>query len=398
MPPKKKPQMTDEERSAMVAKMQADLEDFVAEKSKAHRKKKESEPEDTRSIDEIAEDIMKHPFFMKEIDYSKPLPPEVEGLMQLKYESEDPTMRADSYRDDGNEEFKKKNYPLAIDNYTEGIKSKSPDAELNAVLYTNRAAAQFHLRNYRSSFTDCIYARKFKPDHMKAVIRGAQCCFEMKKFADSVRWCDAVLMMEPDHAVILQLRTKADKAEREKVRDERRQAAKERKEEEAERSLLKTIQGKGIKVHTMKVSEDSKIDPLLLTALETHNPTGAKVHINNGGQLVWPVIFFYPEYAECDFISGFEEQANFWDHLCHMFSSEAPPATWDVENKYKAENIEIFFENKDDEKLYRVSPQSLLLDALRHKKYLLYAGTPGFIMVVKGSKFAHDFISRYRNH
>ena len=34
---------------------------------------------------------MKHPFFMKEIDYSKPLPPEVEGLMQLKYESEDPT-------------------------------------------------------------------------------------------------------------------------------------------------------------------------------------------------------------------------------------------------------------------------------------------------------------------
>ena len=59
----------------------------------------------------------------------------------------------------------------------------------------------------------------------------------------------------------------------------------------------------------MKVSADTKIDPLLLTALETHNPTGAKVHINDGGQLVWPVIFFYPEYAECDFISGFEEQA-----------------------------------------------------------------------------------------
>ena len=51
----KKTKMTDEERSAMVAKMQADLEDFVAEKSKIHRKKKESEPEDDRSIDEIAE-------------------------------------------------------------------------------------------------------------------------------------------------------------------------------------------------------------------------------------------------------------------------------------------------------------------------------------------------------
>lgn len=55
--------------------------------------------------------------------------------------------RADSYRDDGNDQFKRKKYKIAIDNYTEGIKSRSPDAELNAILYTNRAAAQFHLGN-----------------------------------------------------------------------------------------------------------------------------------------------------------------------------------------------------------------------------------------------------------
>lgn len=55
--------------------------------------------------------------------------------------------RADSYRDDGNDQFKRKKYKIAIDNYTEGIKSRSPDAELNAILYTNRAAAQYHLGN-----------------------------------------------------------------------------------------------------------------------------------------------------------------------------------------------------------------------------------------------------------
>lgn len=53
--------------------------------------------------------------------------------------------RADSYRDDGNEQFKLKKYKIAIDNYTEGIKSRCPDAELNAILYANRAAAQFYL-------------------------------------------------------------------------------------------------------------------------------------------------------------------------------------------------------------------------------------------------------------
>ena len=56
--------------------------------------------------------------------------------------------RADSYRDDGNDQFKKKKYSIAIDNYTEGIKSKSPDAKLNAILYTNRAVAQYHLGKF----------------------------------------------------------------------------------------------------------------------------------------------------------------------------------------------------------------------------------------------------------
>lgn len=29
--------------------------------------------------------------------------------------------------------------------------------------------------NYRSSVKDCIIARKFKPDHMKAIVRGIYC-------------------------------------------------------------------------------------------------------------------------------------------------------------------------------------------------------------------------------
>ena len=58
--------------------------------------------------------------------------------------------RADSYREEGNDLFKKKDYRVAIENYTEGIKSKSPDRLQNAILYTNRAAAQYRLGNQRA--------------------------------------------------------------------------------------------------------------------------------------------------------------------------------------------------------------------------------------------------------
>ena len=55
------------------------------------------------------------------------------------------TGRAEAYKDDGNHEFQKKQYRIAVDNYTEGIKCICPDKLLNAILYTNRAAAHFRL-------------------------------------------------------------------------------------------------------------------------------------------------------------------------------------------------------------------------------------------------------------
>lgn len=56
---------------------------------------------------------------------------------------------ATSYKDDGNFNFKYKNYRLAIIAYTEGIKVKCKNFELNATLYNNRSAAHYFLKNFR---------------------------------------------------------------------------------------------------------------------------------------------------------------------------------------------------------------------------------------------------------
>lgn len=53
--------------------------------------------------------------------------------------------KARTYKDEGNDYFKEKNYKKAVVSYTEGLKKNCVDLELNAILYTNRAAAHFHL-------------------------------------------------------------------------------------------------------------------------------------------------------------------------------------------------------------------------------------------------------------
>lgn len=57
-----------------------------------------------------------------------------------------------SYKEDGNFNFKHKNYRLAIIAYTEAIKIKCGNADLEATLYNNRAAANYFLENYRYVF------------------------------------------------------------------------------------------------------------------------------------------------------------------------------------------------------------------------------------------------------
>lgn len=53
------------------------------------------------------------------------------------------------YKNEGNEYFREKDYKRAIVAYTEGLKKKCEDPELNAMLHTNRGAAQFYLGKER---------------------------------------------------------------------------------------------------------------------------------------------------------------------------------------------------------------------------------------------------------
>ncbi|XP_025110021.1 tetratricopeptide repeat protein 4-like [Pomacea canaliculata] len=374
----KKKSMTDEERTALVQRLQDDIEDFVAERSKKAQETG-AVGDDGKSVDDIIQELQNHPAFLKEVDWSKPLSPEMEALMAIKYESENPKARAESYREEGNELFKKKDYRTAIANYTEGIKSKSPDRLQNAVLYTNRAAAHYHLGNYRSAFNDCIYARKFKPDHMKAIIRGALCSDKMNKHADTISWCKAGLMLDSENKELLEIKLKAEKAKRLQERDERKQAFKDRKEDEATLKLLNVIKDRKIQLVSSTNRRNCSSFPKSADQLGPLHPSGASVRLDEKGCLHWPVLLLYPEYAQTDFIQNFCENSTFEDHLVQMFGPDTEPPPWDIEHEGS---------------LYPVSKYNTLLEVLQHKRYKVFRGTPSFIVIPMDSQFQQEFLQK----
>ena len=69
------------------------------------------------------------------------------------------------------------------------------DKELMSILYSNRAAAEYYLQNYRSSLRDCVFARKFNKNNYKAIIKGAECFLALKLYDDAMAWSDAALLI-----------------------------------------------------------------------------------------------------------------------------------------------------------------------------------------------------------
>uniref|UniRef100_A0A8C1KUM4 Prolyl-tRNA synthetase 2, mitochondrial n=1 Tax=Cyprinus carpio TaxID=7962 RepID=A0A8C1KUM4_CYPCA len=317
-----------------------------------------------------------------------------------------PEDKARALKDEGNEYFKEKNYKKAVVSYTEGLKKNCMDIELNAILYTNRAAAHFHLGNMRSALNDATAAKKLKPEHIKAIIRGAQCSVELRNYAGALQWCDEGLMLLPTDRKLQELRATADKQKRKADRDARKANVNAKKEQNDKEALLAAIKERGIKLLKTEPSqnrgsdrEDDDADggasralaDLELDGIGSQEATGARVYMDEQGVLHWPVLFLYPEHSQTDFISAFCENSSFMDHLAVMFGEELPP--WDVERKYQPQNLQRFLEDTDKGDLYRVDLEKSLLDILQHQKCSVKAGTPSFIVLVSGSPFSKQFLS-----
>ncbi|KAG7487735.1 hypothetical protein MATL_G00026680 [Megalops atlanticus] len=365
--------------------------------------------------DKWEEEFDKIPMFMKKApeEIDPKTHPELACLQSIIHDDDrPPEEQAKSLKDEGNEYFKEKNYKKAIVAYTEGLKKKCSDTDLNTILHTNRAASHFHLGNMRSALNDAVAAKKLKPDHLKALIRGAQCCMELRNYGDALQWCEEGLRVQPKDRKLQELRATADKLKRTMERDARKAKAKEKKDRCEREALLGAIQKRGIKLlkpeHPSKRSSDSEEDDegdcgtaaalagMDLDGLCSQEATGSRVFLDEHGTLHWPVLFLYPEHRQTDFISAFNESSSFTDHLTVMFGEELPP--WDIDRKYHPQNLELYFEDYETEQLHQVELETTLLKVLQHDRCFVKAGTPSFIVLVKGSAFCKEFLSEKKVH
>ena len=149
-------------------------------------------------------EMEKHPLFISKNPEPGKGGPLVDALTQLKYDPEfnSPVELMESYKADGNENFRIKKYRWAIENYTEGINiarrelsKKDITIELEvkvkiirlvATLYNNRATSHAYLENYRTSTNDAKLAYSLDPTNQKAILRVAKCLEALRKWSQLI--------------------------------------------------------------------------------------------------------------------------------------------------------------------------------------------------------------------
>ncbi|CAH2097726.1 unnamed protein product [Euphydryas editha] len=375
----KKASMTDEERLALCQKLDKELDEFIDSLEKKGY-------DDGWPEDRWEEEMDKHPFFMKTVPENGELSPLAEGLAKLKYDPEEntPLELANNYKEDGNFNFKHKNYRLAVLGYTEGIKVRCDNAEVNASLYNNRAAAHWFLKNYRSALYDSEKALTFDPGHNKARIRAAKAAFEGKKYDTCIEHCQKFLENNTDKEVS-ELLNKAKRSKMLKERDERKKNRTEIKKNEEKDELIKTIIQRGIKISKCDDEDDIDLSKLEPTLPGAHD---AIVYLEND-ILMWPILLLYPEYQLTDFIRGCPENAPLIKQLEQLF-----PAPWDEENKYKCSTINVYFEGYD-KMPHIVDPNKNLGEILVSRYFELKGGTAAFFILPRGSRVERNYIESH---
>ncbi|KAK6621470.1 hypothetical protein RUM44_001277 [Polyplax serrata] len=319
--------------------------------------------------DRWQEEMEKHPFFMTKLPEDGKLPPLLEGIQQLKYDENEntPLDLANSYKEDGNFNFKYKKYRMAIISYTEGIRKKCGVPDVEAQLYNNRAAAHFHLENYRSSLSDCQQALKFQPNYSKAKLRAAQCCAKLKLYDEALQYASDILEKEPNEPTALKIQSESKINKKIKERDARKQKLTDKKLQSELICLKSAIEKRKIKV---------EIEGDVMESLEF----SSEKPILQDGILHWPVFFLYPEYSMSDYIEQFNENATFFDHIVEMFSTPPP---WDSFAKYQINSLSLYYEGLDRSKLYPVDVHSTLSSILSNGEFVVRDWKPAFLIMVK---------------
>ncbi|GAM20346.1 hypothetical protein SAMD00019534_035210 [Acytostelium subglobosum LB1] len=313
-----------------------------------------------------------------------------------------PEELADSYKDQGNERFQLSNAKTttkkderdryrqeAIYFYTKALDIKTKDMKRNSIYLSNRAAVNLDNKNYGKVIRDCLIAVEFNEANMKAYFRALKAMIALGKYTEAINLADRALVVEPENKDIKMLRDesvamieKARKREADKLEAET--SARDKK-----RALATLLASKHMTLG----------EPFYdISQYETEIKFDGD---DNSGAGHFPVLFFYPEYNQKDFVKDFEEGCTFGDHLEVMFEHPAP---WDKSGQYILPNLEIYFQTNwarpvegqqqrgSAKRWIRVKHTTTIEKVLTHPEYII-PGIPMFYILRKDTEFTKVFLT-----
>lgn len=101
-------------------------------------------------------------------------------------------------KDAGNEAFRKGDFKIARDLYTEALAVDPDNKGTNAKLYQNRAQTNNRLKDWKEAIADCDEALKLDPSYTKARKTRAKALGESGNWEEAVREYKAVLESNPE--------------------------------------------------------------------------------------------------------------------------------------------------------------------------------------------------------
>ncbi|KAI8906689.1 hypothetical protein EDD86DRAFT_192751 [Gorgonomyces haynaldii] len=358
---------------------------------------------ENKTDEERIEAVLQTPFFMNHLHKDVEEDQVLSALQTLKFDGT-PEEQAENLKHQGNAAFAQgqRGYKDAIQFYTQAIQAEANDNALNSLLYSNRAAVNLKLQNYRKVLNDCAKAIELNQKNVKAYFRSIKALYALDKLVEAVDCCQIALQLDPDNKDLQEEleRIKKRQAVLKELEDKRQKQEQER--EKREQAL-----------HDHFVKQGYKLPVDTEAPFEHPSAPSAEMVLTKDG-LTLPVLFMYPEYQQSDFIHAFHENDTFYSHLELMFSEQP---MWDLKQEYHPQTLEILFETQQTPtrkpklvSLIRSIPArsapsqsaahryvyQTLGDVLVNPEYRILNNVCTFIVLVRDSDFAKEFKVKYR--
>ncbi|KAL6927796.1 hypothetical protein ACO0SA_004419 [Hanseniaspora valbyensis] len=272
-----------------------------------------------KTPEEVLAELNRMPFFMNSLpgdgnDDSDINFDALEALKAMNYEG-DPTEMLTNFKNQGNEQFKLRNYKDARKFYEDGLQidaeAYDPEKEaveldedakpfsmeefkaVKATVLSNKAACELELKNYRKCINDCKKSLEIDSKNVKAYYRMGKAFFLLKKYDEAKGSISFGLLIDKDNKSLLQLLKSVNTKEEEILADEMKKLAIE-KENQRKIDLLEACLDIRM-IENINSKEKNEFFELSKIHLEEKDVVDS--------QLIMPCLVLYPTINELDFVA-----------------------------------------------------------------------------------------------